>query len=222
MPQEARSSTPSTQWSTYKLDTPVQFVKGVGPRLSTIFAKHNIKTVKDLLTFFPRTYEDRSEFVKIAQLRVGQKATLRLKILYTKKIPIRSRPKPLFEAICSDGYQTISLKFFNPYHGIETQFTKNREITVSGVAKINYSHFDHFDHFEMLHPEIIWDQATNINVGRIIPIYIEIENLSNRLLRKILWEAIQKFSSAFTEDLPIEILKKHSLPQLSQAIQMIH
>ena len=53
-------------------DTPVQFVKGVGPRLGAIFASRGIHTVKDLLFFFPRAYEDRSKLLRISELTEGK------------------------------------------------------------------------------------------------------------------------------------------------------
>ena len=86
MPQKVPSSTKSSKSVTNKSTkpasddsvvyqsgslTPVQFVKGVGPRLGSVFASRDIKTVYDLLTFFPRDYEDRSRMAKVKELKDG-------------------------------------------------------------------------------------------------------------------------------------------------------
>ncbi|MGZ3709919.1 MAG: hypothetical protein ACXVBC_13450, partial [Bdellovibrionota bacterium] len=70
-----RSTTTSSKSATNKPpaasgpDTPIQFVKGVGPRLGAIFQSRDISTVKDLLHFFPRAYEDRSKMLGVSELQ---------------------------------------------------------------------------------------------------------------------------------------------------------
>src|SRR4051812_5086239 len=77
-------------------DTPVQFVKGVGPRLGSVFESRGISTVRDLLMFFPRAYEDRSLFLKIAELEEGVTATVAIQVLTARRIPLRTG-KSIFE-----------------------------------------------------------------------------------------------------------------------------
>ncbi len=198
-----------------KLETPVQYVKGVGPKLSAVFSGRNIKTVRDLMTFFPRTYEDRSQILKVSELGDGEKGTLKLKILSIRKIPIQRGKRTLLEARSTDGTRVISLKWFHAPRGLDTHLTPGSEWFATGVVK----HF--LNQAEMVHPELNrFDQKNN--VGRIIPIYVEIEGLPNRLLRNILWNAVEKFCDTLTEDLPEEYLKKYNLPKISDAIRTLH
>ena len=61
--------------ATIELDTPVQYLKGVGPKISSVLAKKDIHKVGDALQWFPRTYEDRKSATAIADLQVGQLAS---------------------------------------------------------------------------------------------------------------------------------------------------
>src|SRR3954469_24363398 len=94
----ARSITTSSKSATSRaegLQTPIQFVKGVGPRLGAIFKSRGIETVRDLLLFFPRAYEDRTRLSTIAELQEGVKATVSVRVLGSRKIPTRSFGKSI-------------------------------------------------------------------------------------------------------------------------------
>ena len=58
------------------LDSPIQFVKGVGPKVSQILSKLNINIVEDCFFYFPREYDDRRNIPKICQLKLGQNQTI--------------------------------------------------------------------------------------------------------------------------------------------------
>src|SRR5688572_5212530 len=98
MLQKEKSATTSSRSNTSKtkqqagsgLEPPVQYVKGVGPRLGTVFASRGIKTVRDLLTFFPRAYEDRTRIFKISELVDGSHATVAVQVTGSRKIPTRN------------------------------------------------------------------------------------------------------------------------------------
>ena len=219
-----KSTTPSSKSSTASrpggLDTPVQFVKGVGPRLAAIFNNREIKTIRDLLTFFPRAYEDRTRLLAIQELTEGQKASVAVRILSSRKIPMRQSGRFFFETRCTDGTDgkdTLSLKWFHLPRGLETRLTPNVQVIVTGVVKF------FMNQREIVHPEITWKPGTDVaSVGRIVPVYIEIEGVPTRVLRKILWEALEKYSRLLSEDLPLHYRGQHQLPLLSEAVRTIH
>jgi RecG-like helicase len=100
------------------LETPVQFLKGVGPRLATVFASRDIRTVKDLLYFFPRKYEDRSKLSLVKDLVEGDSASLKLTVHQVFQRPLRGRFSKLLEVKAFDqDKQWISLKWFRTYKG---------------------------------------------------------------------------------------------------------
>src|SRR5689334_8858318 len=102
MPQKDKSITTlskSATSSAYKTgpETPIQFIKGVGPKLGAIFNSRDIETVRDLLHFFPRDYEDRSQVATIAGLTDGIKATVTVKVLSQRQIPIQKLGRSMLE-----------------------------------------------------------------------------------------------------------------------------
>lgn len=229
MPLKAKSVTTSSRSYTSKpddpADTPIQFVKGVGPRLGVIFGSRGVSTVRDLLFFFPRAYEDRSRLLSISELADGESATVSVRVLGSRKIPTRTG-RTLLEVKCTDDSGILNLKWFHAPRGMEARFQAGTQIIVTGMVKI------FMGKPEIVHPEITWgvggavEDAGNESglpdVGRVVPIYTEIEGVSSRVLRKILWEALQKFLPSLREDLPSSLLSRHGLPKLDQAIREIH
>ena len=203
------------------LESPVQFVKGVGPRLGTIFNMRDVRTVKDLLTFFPRAYEDRSRLSQIKDLRDGETATVAVQVLSSRRVPTRTG-RSFFEVRCADSSGSMALKWFHMPRGMDQRFKPGIQVMVTGTVKA------FMGRPEIIHPEVTWgvSSATSTegepHVGRVVPIYTEIEGVPSRALRKILWEALQKYSSYLTEDLPPSLLQKHRLPGLQEAIERIH
>jgi ATP-dependent DNA helicase RecG len=166
-------------------------------------------------------YEDRSKLKKVSELVEGESASLTVKVNTTKKIPIRSfggRPgRSILEVRASDETGGLSLKWFHAPRGMEERFVPGTELIVHGTVKM------FMNRAEIVHPEISWSASSSEhNVGRVIPVYVEIEGIPTRTLRKILWEALERYSDALTEDLPERYLGAHGLPKLSQAIREIH
>ncbi len=197
--------------------TPVQFVKGVGPRLGSVFASRDIATVKDLLTFFPRAYEDRTRILTIKELQEGQRCTVSVKILSARKARTR-QGRTTLEVRCTDDTGVLTLKWFHVPYGLDSRFTAGSQHMVTGPVTL------YLGQPQMVHPEINKAQAdaTEPNVGRIIPVYSELDGIPSRTFRKVLWEALEKFSARWTEDLPARFLNKHKLPSARAAIRELH
>jgi ATP-dependent DNA helicase RecG len=245
MLQKDRSDTTSLKSATNKAaanpqpagpDTPVQFVKGVGPKLGMIFESRGIRTVRDLLTFFPRTYEDRTHVSQVGEVADGQQATLALEVLSSRKIPTRTGKK-ILEVRCSDGKGTVTLKWFHSPWGMENRFTPGAKMVATGTAKSFQGRL------EIVHPEITWGalapasgkttaalttsslsaaENDSADFGRIIPIYTELDGIPTRTLRRVLWSAVERYALILQEDLPAEAVRRHGLPLLPQAIRDIH
>src|SRR3990172_8110015 len=92
--------------------TPIQYVKGVGPKLASLFEKKGIRTVEDALYFLPRCYEDRRNIRKISELRTGGKETGFGEILLSGVAFYQNKRKRVFEAVVGDGSGVIILKWF--------------------------------------------------------------------------------------------------------------
>ncbi|MCM2279646.1 MAG: ATP-dependent DNA helicase RecG [Oligoflexia bacterium] len=226
MPPEARFTTTSSTSPTSKApgaarsgsasDTDIQYVKGVGPGLGALLKSRGLTTVRDLLYFFPRAYEDRTRILKVTELKEGQSATVALMVRSSRQLRLRTG-RTLLEVRAGDESGTLSLKWFHAPRGMESRFVPGAQIIVTGTPK------RFLGSFEIIHPEISWGQsAATENVGRVVPIYTELEGISSRVLRKILWEALEKYSATLGEDLPQTLLQAHGLPRLAEAVRTIH
>ena len=203
--------------------TPIQYVKGVGPKLGAIFQSRDISTVRDLLFFFPRDYEDRSRIFRISGLTEGVKATLTVRIIAQRSIPVARLGRSILEVRCKDDTGEMSLKWFHAPRGMEKRFIPGISLTVTGKVKI------YMGRPEIVHPEITWDAncdsgqpETHHNIGRVVPIYTELEGVPSRTFRKVLWEAIEKYGKTLAEDLPPYLLERHGLPSVSLAVPALH
>ena len=204
------------------LETPVQFLKGVGPRLASVFKSKDIVTIKDLLYFFPRKYEDRTQMSLIQNLTEGASATIELTAHQNFTRPLRGKFSKLFEVKAYDSQkQWISLKWFRIFKGFEKKFEPGTKFTATGTVKLFGSLR------EMVHPEIQFDSAADdisadLHVGRVVPIYSEIEGVPAKTLRKIISTALDNGASSLKEDLPLWALKNHNFPSLPKAISEVH
>lgn len=208
--------------------TSIHFVKGVGPGLGAVFQSRGIESVQQLLYFFPRTYENRSDLQTAQQLTEGATATLKVQVLQQKWISVARLNRSILEVRCQDAQGgAVSLKWFYAPKGIEKRLVPGSWVTVTGKVKF------YLQKPEIIHPEMSWaeSQATvksdqtdsvGLHAGRVVPIYVEIEGVSSRVLRNVLGEALKKFARLLPEDLPEFLLQRHSLPKLADAIQEIH
>ncbi len=173
------------------LQTPIQYIKGVGPRLSEILKKKNIRTVEDALYFLPRFYQDRRQIKTISQLSVGKVETVMGTVRQAEMSYYRKRRT--FELTIGDETGTLVAKWFNfnPRY-MKGRFRKGMRLILSG--EINLYQFQK----EMHHPEMeILEEGEetshpegtssgkggvedSLHFGRIVPIYSETEGLYQR------------------------------------------
>ncbi|NIA23313.1 MAG: ATP-dependent DNA helicase RecG [Proteobacteria bacterium] len=200
-----------------KIDTSVKYVKGVGPRVSQILSRINIKTVEDLLFHIPVRYVDQTNIKKIKDITIGEQATFVGTILDTS-FRRTVRGKTIAEFLFSDGTGNIKLLFFNqPY----LKNTLKR-----GTHLIIFGKIDFFKSYQMIQPEfdILDRQKGDLkeNFGGIIPVYPLTEGISQKYLRKIVRNAIDNTDLSPYNILDEKILKDCSTMQLRDAIMSVH
>jgi len=207
----------------YKLSDSISEIRGIGPRYLKYFEKLGIKTIKDLLWYFPFRYEDFSKIKKINELQPGEKASIKGVV---KKIGLRrSLRKRMFiiEALIEDETGEIAAIWFNqPYLKKNIPVgalislsgkiaSKGKKLTISSPAYeiISYEKTDKNLPQETMH------------TGRLIPIYSETQGLSSRALRYFI-KPLLGLTSNLSETLPDFLLKKYDLMGLSQSLSQIH
>jgi ATP-dependent DNA helicase RecG len=207
-----------------RLDSEVQYVKGVGPRRAALLTSRGVRTVGDLLLRIPRLYQDRTEFATIDSLNAGQDAAVRAKIYRSRMIQTRTRGR-ILEVVLTDGTSFAYAKWF---HGgslhLSRGFTAGRQLILYGrVDRDSYeSKLVFFNpEFELLDEENP-QGASSLDVGRIVPIYEELGGMTSRQLRRILWSALTDLANPLGDSIPPDIREKHGFPDLRACLQRIH
>ena len=204
-----------------RLLTPVQYVKGVGPKLAKLFQKKGILTVEDALYFLPRCYEDRRNIKKISELKAGRKEMGFGEILLSGIASYRNKKKRVFEVVVGDGSGTTTLKWF---HGNERylreRFKKGRHLIFSGdVRWFNDQREIHHPDVEVVDGEIEKDY---LNFKRIVPIYSETEGLYQRTLRRLMKAILDGYADELSSPMPPEITERRGLIDFSEAFRRVH
>jgi len=204
-----------------RLLTPIQYVKGVGPKLAKLFEKKGIRTVEDGLYFLPRCYEDRRNLKKISELRIGRKETGFGEILLSGIAFYQNKRKRIFEAVIGDGSGVITLKWF---HGneryLKERFKKGRRLIFSGEVRwFNNQREIHHPDVEMVEGDIEKDY---LNFKRIVPIYSETEGLHQRTLRRLMKNILDHYAHELSSPIPQEIIERQDLIDFSEAFRRVH
>ena len=202
------------------LDTPIQFIKGVGPKRAKVLESLNIFTIKDLLYYFPRKYLDRTSLSTIGSISEGDEVNL---VGRVKSVNLRRMKKGNFvTANVADHTGSIRLMWFNAADYIHQSLKVGDLLTMHGkVAAYKGSP-------QIVHPEYDKLNANEISLttGFIIPVYpltddLKKSGLDNRNLRKIIYLALESVDSIddhFNKDLR----KKFNIEDLDISLRNIH
>jgi len=194
-----------------------QFVKGVGPQRIKTLSKINIHSVKDLLFYFPRRYEDRSNFKPINKVVIGQVETVRGRVLTFDMRRIKGN-RTIFTLALGDDTGVIYAVWFNqPY--MKNVFTVDDDIILYGKVDRYGKIQINSPEYEILKPDE--DQDT-VHTGRIVPIYPLKMDIGQRYLRKVIKYSIDYYLENVLEFIPQEIIKRNSFLDIKQALLNIH
>jgi len=197
---------------------PIQYVKGVGPRLAEKLASRGIRTAQDALYFFPKGYEDRRRVVPVRELSAGMTVPVRGKILSVQGTGRGFRGPRTLEVVIADGTGRVAAKWFRFHPSLVERFRVGETVTLCGTVRI----FRFFP--EMHHPEILAgeESADPVHFGRIVPVYPEVEGIPSRVLRKIQWEVVTRHADREAECFPSWVLEQAGVPPLHESLPAIH
>ena len=197
----------------------IQYLKGIGPKRAKRFNKVGINTVEDLLYYFPRRYEDRTNFISISKLEVGQNYTLKAQIkALGERQSFRRRGFSITEVAVADATGKIFCVWFNqPYL---------KEYFKVGLTLILYGKIERYEgRMQMNSPEfeiISSESDESLSISRIVPIYSLPETLSQRSLRQIMKYALDEYLPQISDSLPYDIRTKNNLLNLAKSLINIH
>ena len=208
-----QSDTDSDMDSPYrKILSPVSSLKGVGKVIARELHKRGVQTVYDLLYVLPRSYQDRRKFVPIHQVRSGETALIKGKIVEVRRV--RPRYRTMIEMLVGNEKGIISARWMGAPQYL-FRFRKGEEIVLFGRFRTSMKML------ETYHPEII-EAGDEYEIGRLVPVYSEIEGISQRRIRRIVMDAINRFTQDLEDPLPTMIREAQQLPKLGEAIKEAH
>lgn len=200
-----------------RLDTEIQFLKGVGPKLGALFSRNGIKTVLDLLQNYPRAYEDRRAARNIISLKDGDVVSLKATVVSISSYNMGKSSRKIYDILIRDSSGQIRCKYFRtPYKGYFERFQNGKEVRVVGKVT-NYRNKLEFHHpdFKDIEPDEDLKDA-------LIPIYIETEGLSSAKIEKLVLGSFEQIKEWPVEKLPLELVRKNKLISLDEALYRLH
>ncbi len=198
------------------LNNAVQYLKGVGPRRDKLFERLGVRTVEDLLYYFPWKYYDRRRFTPIATLQEGDSAVIRGKVLSAGLIRTKSRKK-LFRLVVGDESGKFPCTWFNqPY--LAENFREGDEVIFSGKVQ-------RYQGLQLINPEyekLVDEEDELIHSGRIVPVYPLTEGLYQKNLREIIKQSLDRYLSLLPDMLPDGLRERWKVVSLGKALGEIH
>lgn len=218
-PLKAKGLTAVGSATNKDLKSPLLSIKGVGPKIASLLAKMGMKTIEDLLYHFPQRYDDRRNIRKIGTLKKGEVQQVIGEVLAAGESSLVARRK-LYEVVIGDGTGTLTLKWFH-YNKryMKSLYPEGKRFLASGEVKTFGGSR------EMIHPDMErLEEGEEIRDDflKILPVYPLTEGLSQRVIRKIMTDAVDRFSAKVKDAIPCYIKDKRDLINGADALYALH
>jgi len=211
------------------LDTPIQFVKGIGPGIAKTLAEKNILCVEDLLYHLPFRYEDRLHPMPIDALKAGEMASVIGEV--RGAVLLRTRSMPIFEMTLGQNLTALKAMWFHGTY-LKDRFKPGQMVALYGKVEPSRS----TKNFKMIQPqyEILPDDhdddAENrektrlLEVGRITPVYESLggSRFASRWIRRTIYDLLEGLKGQIAESMPAALLARLKLPAREEALRNVH
>lgn len=187
-------------------------IKNLGEKRIKYLNRLGIESLYDLIYYFPRAYDDRTNIKKIGELRGDEYVVIKGNLINISSLPTRSGMK-MVKAKIGDGTGFLDIIWFQRPYLIKSMKMGEEYIFV-GQVKRGYN-------FQMVNPEFKLYKGQE-KKGEILPIYSSSKELNQNSLRKILESAVNNYIEFFEENIPFEILKKYKILDRKIALKKIH
>jgi ATP-dependent DNA helicase RecG len=204
------------------LETDVQFVKGIGPRIGESLKAKGISTVEDLLYHLPFRYEDRLHPQPLSELKPGEMASVIGEVRGT--VLLRTRSMPIFEMTVGQGISSLKCMWFHGTY-LKDRFKPGQMLAVYGKVEASRSGRG----FKMIQPQVEIlaaeeDESELLEVGRIVPVYESLggNKLTTRWIRRIVYNLLGELAGHVAETLPRTLIERLTLPNREEALRNVH
>jgi len=229
---------------TLKVPSPLQYIKGVGPRRAEVFVQEGIITPKDLLFYFPRTYidHDTAASIKSLAVRLRQDTLLTdfsiakshsyknevtiVAVISDVREHVFGKNKKILTLTLSDGSGVNAQIVFWQFHDFyKKNYPVDHVVAVTGKPEI-----DKWGKISFHHPDIEKideEDEVEYNAGNIMPVYrvsekMKSAGLNTKVMRKIIENVIDSEIYNLKETLPKHVLDKFNFPDIKTSVQNLH
>lgn len=173
-----------------------------------------INTVYDLIYYFPRAYDDRTNVKKIGELKFNEYVVIKANVMSVVNLTVRSGKK-IVKAMVSDGTGIMEILWFGmPY--IKKSLKIGEEYLFIGQTKKSAV-------FQLINPEYkLFSGQQKASESEILPIYSSNKNITQNSLRKLVEKFLVNFLNYFEENIPKELIKEYKIMERKSAIKNIH
>jgi len=199
------------------LQTPLQFLKGVGPRKAADLKRAGLVTVEDLFYRLPFRYEDRSRMQPIASLKPGAKAAVLGEIKSARLAVTRRRGFKIFNAVVGDASGAIRCTWMNqPF--LADILHPHLSVVIFGDVRLDSTGL----HFLNPEYELVSEDISGVHTGRIVPFYEKTGSVTPNMQRKLVRFAIDQIPADLPEILPSDLRDRLGLMTRRDAIAEAH
>ncbi len=214
-PSGPRPAPPRPAGQPAALSAPTTVLPGVGPKHAQTLARLGLRTLGDLLYNFPRRYDDYSTLKPIQRLMYGDEVTVIGSVDSISARPVKGSRRHITEAVVTDGTGALRITWFNQ-EWIARRLLKGTQIVLSGKVD------QYLGRLVMNNP--VWEplEAQNLHTNRIVPVYSLSSNITQRWLRKTMFEVVNYWAPRVAEPLPEQVRQSAELMDLPSALLQAH
>jgi ATP-dependent DNA helicase RecG len=207
------------------LQTPLQYLKGVGPRRAADFQRVGLSTVEDLLYRFPIRYEDRGHLQPIATLRAGQQVSITGRIQSSRLRTTRRPGFKIFEVLIGDASGSVTAVWMNqPF--LQDILRRDVQVVLFGPVEARPG-------LQLMNPdyEIIEtgdaesvesEEALTVHTGRIVPVYEKAGAMTPKMQRRLVHEVLSRMPVDLPDSFPESVRERLRLPDRRTALMDAH
>ncbi|MFM6930192.1 MAG: ATP-dependent DNA helicase RecG [Bdellovibrio sp.] len=200
-----------------RLESQIMYLKGVGPKLGDLFARKGLKTLRDLVEFYPRAFEDQRAARNVASLKPDDIVSIKATVVGVHSINMGRSTRKMYDVVVRDASGQIHCKYFRvPYKGYFERFKPFTEVRVVGKV------IEYRGRIEFHHPDIRDIDPDDENQDALIPLYTEIEGLATAKIMKLVRLALAQIAEWPEEALPRWMRDKYNLKSRKDALTEIH
>jgi ATP-dependent DNA helicase RecG len=197
------------------LDAPVDVLPGIGKRHAMTLANLGLNTLRDMLYYFPRRYDDYSQLKPINRLKPGEEVTVIATINHISIRNIKGGKSQIVEAVVSDGSGALRVNWFNQAW-IAKRFRPGTQIVLAGKIE------QYLGRLVMNNPEPELLEQQQLGTNRIVPVYPLSAQITQRWLRRTQNQVVTYWAPRVADPLPEEIRRAANLMDLPTALLQAH